>query len=142
MGKIRAPVVFGVVIFSSACAATIGEGRPLTDAEKAVIAGSLARDMKDPDSARFRWMPLSDKWQNIGNAKDGRLAAIQPYCGMVSGKNASGGYVGFVPYLTLLTAKGGEVVLSLPVGVATSESAPRQTKLCLAQTGFDPNGAQ
>jgi hypothetical protein len=130
-------ITVGTLIFLCFCTNAVAT-RPLTDSEKAIISRSVAQDMKDPESAQFRWTPISD----LGQAQDSELGGMQVYCGMVNGINSFGGYIGFVPFLTLLTVKNGEVIVSLPVPAPTAEAAARETKLCLEKTGLDPNLSQ
>ena len=61
--------------------------RDLTEKEKAMIAPVVANQLKDPAAAQFRWPKLV---MAPGSAA---------YCGLVNGKNAYGGYVGFRPFL-------------------------------------------
>jgi hypothetical protein len=56
----------------------------ITAAEKAAIATAVANELRDPESARFRWLP--------------NMSINGRYCGLVNGKNGFGGYVGFVPF--------------------------------------------
>jgi hypothetical protein len=60
----------------------------LTAKEKAIIMSEVKRELKDPESARFKWPKL---------AKDIDMkspdVAIN-YCGLVNAKNSYGGYVG------------------------------------------------
>ena len=68
--------------------------RPLTAAEKAALAPLLAQNMKDPNAAQFKWMPV------IIAKRDN----ITDYCGLVNGKNTYGGYTGFLRFYAFLTA--------------------------------------
>ncbi len=53
----------------------------ITPDEKTVFESAVRRELKDPDSARFRWNPeVNDKGV---------------YCGFVNAKNSYGGYTGF-----------------------------------------------
>lgn len=61
-----------------------------TDA-KVIIRDGVARSLRDPASARFRWNPMSD-------------ATI--YCGFVNARNAYGGYGGFQLFMVMLEADG------------------------------------
>jgi hypothetical protein len=55
--------------------------RPLTDDEMAQARELVSQQLKDPESARFRWNP-SVLDENI-------------YCGFVNARNSFGGYVGY-----------------------------------------------
>lgn len=58
--------------------------RPLTLTEKTALAGALSQTMLDPGATQFKWMPVAiTNEPTVG------------YCGLVNGKNAYGGYVGF-----------------------------------------------
>jgi hypothetical protein len=63
--------------------------RDLTPAEKALLGHLLAQSLKDPDSAKFKWMPL------VLSERDG----VTDYCGLVNGKNSYGGYAGYVRFM-------------------------------------------
>lgn len=65
--------------------------RPLTASERGVIARAVAAALKDPDAAKFQWGPII-------LARDSAA-----YCGLVNGKNAYGGYVGFRPFMVRVT---------------------------------------
>jgi hypothetical protein len=59
--------------------------RDLSAAEKTLLAHSLTRTLKDPDSVKFEWMPLI----YIPGAFE------IDYCGRLNAKNSAGGYTGF-----------------------------------------------
>lgn len=68
----------------------------LTDKEKALVRESVKAKLKDPDSARFKWLPIA------GNQTEADGATMMMYCGVVNARNSFGGYVGDVPYLVAL----------------------------------------
>jgi hypothetical protein len=68
------------------------ERRELTPIEKASLTGSLAQTLKDPGSAQFKWVPV------IMLEREG----VYDYCGLVNGRNAYGGYVGFQKFYAQL----------------------------------------
>lgn len=70
--------------------------RNLTAKEKAIIAKAVKRELTDPESARFKWMPLA----NEVDMKSPDVAAT--YCGLVNAKNKMGGYVGDKPFMAVL----------------------------------------
>jgi hypothetical protein len=78
--------------------ATPTDVRELSASEKSALKVSLAKTMKDPDAAQFRWMPLHYN-------PDSTLA---DYCAMVNGKNSYGGYTGWRMFRAMLqrNAKG------------------------------------
>lgn len=57
----------------------------LSEEEKSSIREAVKRDLKDPDSAKFRWNP--NKLHGVA------------YCGFVNSRNSYGGYVGFSPFM-------------------------------------------
>lgn len=64
--------------------------RELTPEEKTALAGIISQSMKDPEAARFKWMPVVLRQRpGIG---------ITDYCGLVNGKNSYGAYTGFVRF--------------------------------------------
>jgi hypothetical protein len=63
------------------------ETRPLTDAEKKIITSAHGSDLKDPQSAQYRWADLIIE----PSAKGAEFA----YCFQVNAKNSYGGYTGF-----------------------------------------------
>lgn len=73
-----------VTLISTAAAAR--PSKPLTAANKEQIAKAVKDQLKDPDSARFRW-PAVQEWGL--------------YCGWVNAKNSYGGYAGFEPFMVI-----------------------------------------
>ncbi len=59
--------------------------RRLGQDEQAALTKVFAPSFKDPDAARFKWMPV------ILAERGG----ITDYCGLVNGKNSYGGYIGY-----------------------------------------------
>lgn len=68
------------------------EKRELTPIEKASLTAALAQTLKDPGSAQFKWVPV------IMLEREG----VFDYCGLVNGRNAYGGYVGFQKFYAQL----------------------------------------
>lgn len=64
--------------------------RELTVKEKRSIAEQVKDLLKDPDSAKFKWMRLYG------------LSGVETYCGMVNAKNSYGGYTGYSIFSTIL----------------------------------------
>lgn len=84
--------------------------RDLLDHEKELIVKAVKRNLLDPDSARFKWVPLQEE--------------IRVYCGLVNSKNTFGGYTGDAPYIVFLfwteqTLKG---AMPLKIGTAAANS--------------------
>jgi hypothetical protein len=73
--------------------------RDLTPGERTILAPLLAREMKDPNAAQFRWGRIGPP-NELGRSF---------YCAMVNGKNAYGGYVGYQPFYTIVQFEGGKI---------------------------------
>ena len=67
--------------------------RDLTSIEKAAIGQAVARKTKDPESAKFLWMPVAV------TERDG----ITDYCGLINGKNSYGGFTGYTRFYAQLS---------------------------------------
>lgn len=67
--------------------------RELTPEEKRALAPIIADTLKDPEAARFKWMPV------VRRERDG----ITDYCGLLNGKNSYGGYTGYTRFYGQLT---------------------------------------
>jgi hypothetical protein len=77
--------------------------RELSQSEKSIISKSVISSLKDPEAARFKWLPL------VVHSRDG----VTDYCGLLNGKNSYGGYTGYMPfYVQLILDKEGNVVSS------------------------------
>lgn len=75
------------------------KARALTKQEKDTIIKAIKHELKDPSSAQFRWMQFAhDIKPNDWFIK---------YCGLVNSKNSYGGYVGYQPFLVILSWKDG-----------------------------------
>lgn len=82
--------------------------QPITDAEKAAIRAGVSRQLKDPESARFRWLPNK---------------AGDNYCGYVNARNSYGGYTGFAPFMVLMAdGTKGPVAIFIGMGTANPSS--------------------
>jgi len=68
----------------------------LTVQDKKVIADSVRKDLIDPESARFKWLPLIGDKTGPGNIR------FATYCGLINSKNRLGGYTGDAPFNVLL----------------------------------------
>ena len=89
----------------------------LTNTEKAIVEKSVKAGLKDPDSARFKWLPIAD-----GQAKGNS----DVYCGVVNSRNSFGGYAGDAPYSVFLVRAKESPVFSaavlISIGTADWES--------------------
>ncbi len=70
-------------IFLAAALASAGVATDPPSEMRAAIEVAVRAGLKDPESARFKWIKVSDS---------------RFYCGFVNAKNALGGYVGFEPF--------------------------------------------
>src|SRR4051794_29261211 len=88
-----------VVLATIPSGTSYAQQRPLTDAEKKIIASTYESRLKDPQSAQYRW-------PNLIKAR----ADAPDYCFQVNAKNSYGGYVGFQTVLGSVTQRSGTVV--------------------------------
>ena len=59
--------------------------RDLSPVERSIIADAVRSELKDPESARFKWgSPIRSEGESVGFI----------YCGLVTAKNSLGGYTG------------------------------------------------
>ncbi|MCL4678886.1 MAG: hypothetical protein KJ017_09900 [Alphaproteobacteria bacterium] len=75
------------------------ESRELTEKEKSAITVEVKNNLKDPDSAKFKW----EKFIYSGDPTFGS------YCGHVNAKNGFGGYTGDQMFSVLLLSKNGVI---------------------------------
>jgi hypothetical protein len=113
-------VAWGVVLLSG----TAAKARDLTAPEKAMIREAVSDQFLDPDSAKFRWLPLPAKL-NGG-----------VYCGSVNAKNGFGAYTGYKPFAVVLEVKGGAVTKAISLTTVREYDADVWALLC-AQKGMD-----
>jgi hypothetical protein len=100
MEKRFRPALVGLVALGlSACAGAnqhretaAAPKRELTAPERTALSRVLAESLKDPDAAKFKWMPV------VLAERDG----VSDYCGLVNGKNSYGGYTGYVHFYAQL----------------------------------------
>lgn len=102
------------------------EFRPLTAAEKKIIMAGVAKGLKDPESARFRWSPYPKSSEELVT-----------YCGQVNGKNTYGGYVGFRNYIAGVMVNNGRIAGAVLVATELSESGNIVEEMC-AKRGLNP----
>lgn len=81
--------------------------RQITEADKAAIRETIKRQLKDPESARFRWVAYT--------------GLDELYCGFVNAKNSYGGYVGFKPFAVMLATNNMGKQVALPFDMDTEE---------------------
>ncbi len=67
--------------------------RELTSQEKRALSVIISQSLKDPEAARFKWMPV------VLRERDG----ITDYCALLNGKNSYGGYTGYTRFYGQLT---------------------------------------
>jgi hypothetical protein len=102
------------------------QARDLSPQEKSKIRDVVTEGFNDPDSARFRWLPL----------RSGAVA----YCGMVNAKNRLGGYTGYSPFIVGLVTKGKVVSDVILMGV-DADMAEGYYEVC-AKNGQNPRLAR
>jgi len=78
-----------LVSAASALLLTDAPRRPMPAADRGVIEAAVGEQLRDAESARFRWPLASAEPDEIG------------YCGFVNAKNVYGAYVGFRPFYIL-----------------------------------------
>jgi hypothetical protein len=81
-----------VLIFAALANPALAQVRPMTASERASISKSLADQLKDPASAKFKFTPIIS----------GKTSGV--ICGQVNARNSYGGYTGFQPFIAM-TAK-------------------------------------
>lgn len=122
----RAVVIAALVVAGAA------EARPLSQAERQIVAAAASRNLKDPGSAQFRW-------PDARNLKDGSAPV---YCAVVNARNSFGGYVGFAPFVASLIVRSGKVVAAVIVGPPAAPGSPgaQASEIMCAREGFDLSG--
>ncbi len=92
--------------------------RELLAHEKAVIEQTIKDQLKDPDSARFKWA-------------DYRTGSTV-YCAEVNAKNSYGGYTGFVPFAVFVVqTTDGKIRGAAPLSMGTGDPASVDTRVTL-----------
>lgn len=81
------------------------KSRELTAAEKSMIATAVKNNLKDPESAKFKWNKL------LYSGK----ADVESYCGYVNARNSYGGYTGFDIFNVILVRENGKFLPPLIV---------------------------
>ena len=100
---IIAAIIIAFVPFTAAI------GAELTSNEKEMVSASIRNALTDPESARFKWVPLIDE----------RKSNI--YCGVVNSKNRLGGYAGDAPYVVFLAWVDGTLKASIVVKIGNAD---------------------
>jgi hypothetical protein len=104
-----------------------GGMRTITAAERASISRSLANNMRDPDSARFRFTQV---------ARSGPEGII---CGMVNGKNGFGGHTGFQPFIAMLARQRSGNLVGVFVSVGSPNAVEGQVAISMCRdNGLEP----
>lgn len=78
-------LVLAAVLPLGCVAARADAYRDLTATEQSVVATSVKRSLKDPESARFEWWPVF---------LPHNIAGKSTYCAVVNARNGFGGYTG------------------------------------------------
>lgn len=74
--------------------------RKLDPVEQSIVSDAVGEALKDPDSAKFKWLPISARLRN-GPAV---------YCARVNAKNSYGAYVGYTVFSVIARLKNGQIV--------------------------------
>lgn len=98
----------------------VGEARTLAPAEKAMIREVVTKGFKDPDAAKFKWLPLVDRNKWLPDAdQPGRWKLLS--CGLVNGKNSYGAYTGYTTFAVGLTIEKDRIIAAQLLGIAQRE---------------------
>lgn len=73
--------------------------KPGEDKAIQLAKNEMSASMKDPDSAKFRYM----RFIKENEKNDGSISGA--VCGQVNGKNGFGAYAGFTPFIVKITMK-------------------------------------
>ncbi len=98
--------------------------RNLTTSEKAMIRNAVSERFFDPDSAKFRWLPMPP-------ALDGGI-----YCGSVNAKNRYGAYTGYNAFAVVVEFTKGKIIQAVSVNSITDADPDVYQTLC-DEHGFD-----
>jgi len=123
-------VLFAILVSVLCCAVMAAD---LTNSEKKVVADSIRKELTDPDSAKFKWVPLVGKTTNAGGS------ASATYCGLVNSKNRMGGYAGDAPFIVFLMWVNNKFLSAVVrVGSANWESTESKSivETCMS-SGYD-----
>ena len=82
--------------------------RDLLDSEKAVIEKTVKAELSDPESARFKWVPVP-------------ALGVNTYCGLVNSKNRFGGYAGDAPYIVFVIWKDEAIRVAAPLRIGSND---------------------
>jgi hypothetical protein len=104
------------------------ELRDLTPAEKGALSKAMSMSLKDPGSARFRWLqfPRYPERDSV------------TWCGMVDAKNAGGTYTGARPYMATVVLKQGKIVGGSISQTGTDDASSQEIREQCQQYGWDP----
>jgi hypothetical protein len=105
--KNKLVIAFALIVFSSVSVAA-----DLTAKEKSAIVNAVKEQLKDPDSAKFKWVKLADRI----NPKN----FVDSYCGLVNAKNSYGGYTGFEPFEVMVARSDNNKFEVISVSVSSS----------------------
>jgi hypothetical protein len=125
----RARFLIPVVMFGAAACGEVKQSqnhaddneRELTTAEKQILIDYVAQQARDPDSLKFKFPPIK---KNITGTR------FENYCFLYNGKNAFGGYVGYLPVSARAEyPAGGSAVFTYTL-ISTYDIADIQMKTC------------
>ena len=101
---------------------------PLAETDKEVIRTEIRSMVKDPESARFQWIP------HIGNKPDKTIV-----CGFVNARNGYGGYTGFQPFLARVVRLDGKTIAGAVIASTDARDYIKVRDAC-ATHGIDITG--
>lgn len=112
-----------------AAAAASGPQRDLSAAEKKVIMDAVEYNLKDPQTAKYRWtkFPIHPDQDTV------------EYCATVDAKSPYAPYNGKQAYILEARLANGQVVSATMGLIAGGKDAGIVSKMC-AKYGLDPNG--
>lgn len=114
---------------SAAAPAAVGQ-RDLTPAEKKIIVGAVAPNLKDPDSAKYHWTKFPE--MTVQDSVN--------YCATVDAKSPYPAYDGRQAYIVETKVLGGRVIAATMGLIAGGKDAALVAKMC-AKYDLDPNKA-
>lgn len=107
---------------------TPNELRDLTPAEKAALGKAMAKGLKHPDSARFRWLQFP-RYPDRDTVT---------WCGMMDAKTVQGVQTGARPYIATVVLKQGKIVGGSIDDAGTDDASSQAIREQCQQFGWDP----
>jgi len=121
-----------IIFIISAFVISVSLAADLTNAEKTIVENSVKSELKDPESARFKSLPIPDGAK--GEFKTENISAIT-YCGLVNSKNSFGGYSGDVPYSVFLVRQEDSSAISAVLSIGSADWGSPSSRAILETCG-------